>query len=179
MARRAVIDSPADFSSLTLLASGPLAIPEHRRPELHALRAALPETDLSTVWEARQEWERRNGAEPLSPAVAAFLKTRWLANHPLALTGKALILLEESDQDRATGEYRSALRGSLWHRRRRLVPGPTIRDGTGAGGAGGPHRPRRAFAGGRSAAGDGGGPDRNLAATRGSKNPAGVGITRS
>ncbi len=98
VARQAVIASPADFSSLTLLASGPSAIPEHRRPELQALRAALPETDLSTVWEARQEWERRNGAEPPSPAVAAFLRARWLANNPLALTAKALILLEESDR---------------------------------------------------------------------------------
>jgi pimeloyl-ACP methyl ester carboxylesterase len=98
VARRAVIAAPAEFSSLTLLASGPAAIPEHRRSELEALRAALPETDLATVWKIRQEWERRNGAEEPAPEVAAFLRARWLANNPLALRAKALILLEEPDR---------------------------------------------------------------------------------
>lgn len=98
VARLAIIRAPADFASVTLLASGPGAIPEHRRAELEALRAVLPETDLATVWEVRQEWERRNGAAAPAADVADFLRLRWLANNPLALTVKALILLEEPDR---------------------------------------------------------------------------------
>lgn len=97
VSRRAVLTAPADFASLTLLASGPHDVPEHQRPPLELLRQVLPATDLAAVWEAKQALDASKGIpEPPEP-IGEFLRVRWIASSPHGLRAKAGILLTEQD----------------------------------------------------------------------------------
>ena len=98
VARAAVLAAPRRWASLTLLGSGPAAVPQAQREGLLALRQALPGTPLPVVWEVAQARDRANGV-PLPPApVQAFLRRRFLANDACSLRAKAAILLEEPDR---------------------------------------------------------------------------------
>lgn len=106
VARAAALQAPAEFRSVTLLASGPAAVPEHQRPRLHGLRAALPEVNLVQVWEVKEAMDANAGIQPPPPDIAAFLRQRWISSSPAGFRAKAAILLEETDrvvQLRATG----------------------------------------------------------------------------
>jgi pimeloyl-ACP methyl ester carboxylesterase len=98
VARSAVLEAPNDFASLTLLSSGPAAVPEHQRPALEMLRQLLPHTDLAVLWEAKQALDESKGADPPAPDVQDFLVRRWLLNSPQGLRVKAGILLSEPDR---------------------------------------------------------------------------------
>jgi pimeloyl-ACP methyl ester carboxylesterase len=97
VARRATIADPTFLSSLTLLGSGPAAIPDHQRPQLQALRQMLPQVSLVDVWNAKRVLDARNGVIDPAPEIQAFLERRWLANSPHGLRAKAGILLTEPD----------------------------------------------------------------------------------
>ena len=98
VARAAALDDPASFASLTLMCSGPSALPPNKHAELLALRAALAMVDLETIWIARQEADRAAGVTPPAPSVQEFLHLRWVRNNPHALHAKAGILLGEADR---------------------------------------------------------------------------------
>jgi len=61
------------------------------------LQAALPDTDLATLWELKRAGERAPGAAEPPPAIAAFLARRWCANDPIGMRAMAEILCTCSD----------------------------------------------------------------------------------
>ena len=106
VARAAALQSPGAFRSITLLASGPAAVPEHQQAPLRGLRAALPQLDLVQVWDVKQAMDAQAGIEPPAPDVQEFLRRRWISSSPAGFRAKAEILLAEVDrvaQLRATG----------------------------------------------------------------------------
>mgnify|MGYP003586616479 CR=1 FL=1 len=98
VSRLAVLTSPVDFASLTLLASGPHAVPEHQRPPLELLQKILPETDLEMVWQAKKALDESKGLPEPPVPMREFLHVRWVASSPHGLRAKAGILLTEADR---------------------------------------------------------------------------------
>jgi pimeloyl-ACP methyl ester carboxylesterase len=100
VARLAVLQQPAAFASLILLDSGPAALPtEAERARLTMLTQALAAHSAEAVWAAMQELARLEGREgPADPAVAEFLRRRFLANSATGLAAKAEHLLTEPDR---------------------------------------------------------------------------------
>ena len=97
VARAATLADRAAIRSLTLLDSGPAAIPHPASSHLALMVQALPTTDLDTIWAVKRELER--GARPAPPPeIEDFLRTRFLANHPVALRRLAEQLLDEADR---------------------------------------------------------------------------------
>jgi pimeloyl-ACP methyl ester carboxylesterase len=93
---QAALQDPAlQVASWTGLCTGPGALPERRRGPLPALIEALPQTPLADLWEVKRTLERSAG-EPDPPAdVEEFCRNRWLANHPVGLRSKAVILCRQ------------------------------------------------------------------------------------
>lgn len=98
VAQAAVAAGGLHPSSLTLLCTGPGALPETRWENLPSLVAALDEHDLATIWRLMREMEQAEDVVAPSPAVAAFLEDRWHANHPVQLRQVALHLMCEPDR---------------------------------------------------------------------------------
>ena len=98
VARAAVLAGPTEFRSLTLLGSGPAAVPERQQPTLQALRSALPQMDLERLWEIRQAMNANAGIIGPPADIEVFLRQRWLNSHPLSFRAKAGILLHEPDR---------------------------------------------------------------------------------
>ncbi|WP_328300662.1 alpha/beta hydrolase [Streptomyces sp. NBC_00435] len=92
--RAAVVRDPAPWASLTLLSSGPGAVCEDQRGRTKLLVSALEAMgdDMAGIWAAMRAMDPRD-APPDSPALAAFLRERWLGTVPeqLIVTGRALI----------------------------------------------------------------------------------------
>lgn len=86
------------FRSLTLLCSGPGAVPAPLADQVRLLVAALPSLDLETIWTAKRAQELEAGAAEASPAIEAYLRTRFLANCPTGLLRMAEQLLSEPDR---------------------------------------------------------------------------------
>ena len=85
-------------ASLTLLCTGPGALPEERWEGLPSLVDALDEHDLATIWRIMREMEQAEDVVPPPPSVAAFLEDRWHANHPVQLRQFAQHLMREPDR---------------------------------------------------------------------------------
>lgn len=96
--RSAVASGRVRPASLTLLCSGPGALPEDRWAGLPSLVAALDQHDLATIWRIMREMEGAEDIEPPPPAVVAFLEDRWHANHPVQLRQVAQHLMCEPDR---------------------------------------------------------------------------------
>lgn len=94
----AVVAEPGRFASLTLMCSGPGAMPEHKHAGMNALIAALEALEIEQVWAAMTELERANGAIAPPPDVDAFLKRRFTSNDPVALVAKGRELLGADDR---------------------------------------------------------------------------------
>jgi len=91
----ALQDPALPVASWVGLCTGPAALPERRRGPLPALIEALPHTPLADLWTVKRTLERSAG-EPDPPAdVEEFCRNRWLANHPVGLRSKAMILCEQ------------------------------------------------------------------------------------
>ena len=91
----AYADSTVVLSSLTLLCSGPGALPEESRAPLHELEAALPHTSLDLIWTImRTRSGEPHGGDPVSD----FLRDRFVANNPWALKAMGTILCEAPDR---------------------------------------------------------------------------------
>ncbi|HEX4088247.1 MAG TPA: alpha/beta fold hydrolase [Trebonia sp.] len=102
VARAAVLDgySPA---SLTLLSSGPAALPGPRAGELHSLLAYLDGTPTADLkGKVAEMWygtlKRQAVKAGLAAPVVAFLEQRMLANNPTGLVTMAAQLLKAEDR---------------------------------------------------------------------------------
>jgi pimeloyl-ACP methyl ester carboxylesterase len=93
VARAAVLADPGTWSSLTLLSSGPGPVPDPSASNLALLVQALPTVDLPTIWAVKTQLEREAGAVAAPAPVEEFLRTRFLANSPVALRRLAEQLL--------------------------------------------------------------------------------------
>jgi pimeloyl-ACP methyl ester carboxylesterase len=97
VARAAALADPAALRSLTLLDSGPAAIPHPASSNLALMVQALPTTDLETIWSVKRQLELSSRPGP-PPHIEDWLRTRFLANHPVALRRQAEQLLDERDR---------------------------------------------------------------------------------
>jgi pimeloyl-ACP methyl ester carboxylesterase len=84
-------------SSLTLLCTGPGALPAQRWAQLPDLVAALDVHDLATIWRIMREMDETDSLDQLSPQIAAFLERRWHANSPAHLRACAVHLMQAPD----------------------------------------------------------------------------------
>jgi len=98
VARAATLAQPARMASLTLLCSGPGALPEDQRPVLEVLGAALESVTLEQVWEAKVAFDQSQGIAAPPADIEEFLRRRFLANTPEALAAKARLLTSEPDR---------------------------------------------------------------------------------
>jgi pimeloyl-ACP methyl ester carboxylesterase len=95
--RALALADPASLASLTLLCSGPAAIPAPASSDLALMVQALSTTDLETVWAVKRQLELGSRPGP-PPHIEDFLRRRFLANHPVALRRLAEQLLDETDR---------------------------------------------------------------------------------
>ena len=98
VARAAALAEPAALRSLTLLSSGPGAIPHPAASNLELISQALPLLDLESIWAAKRQLEAEAGAEPPPPHIEDFLHRRFVANSPVGLLRLAEQLLSAEDQ---------------------------------------------------------------------------------
>ncbi len=96
--RRAVIEKPSAFRSLTLLASGPAGITGKRAVWLRRLRSVLARGGVPLLWEAT---EALSAGDPRmagrSDEEKAFRRRQFLATHPVAMAVMGQELLDEPD----------------------------------------------------------------------------------
>jgi pimeloyl-ACP methyl ester carboxylesterase len=95
--RAAALADPASLRSLTLIGSGPAAIPAPASTNIALMVQALPTTDLETIWTVKRQLELSERPGP-PPHIEDWLRTRFLANHPVGLRRLAEQLLEETDR---------------------------------------------------------------------------------
>ncbi len=95
--RATALADPASLRSLTLLDSGPAAISHPASSDLALMVQALPTTDLETIWTVKRQLELSSRPGP-PPHIEDWLRTRFLANHPVALRRLAEQLLDEPDR---------------------------------------------------------------------------------
>ena len=98
VAQAAVAAGRVHPATLTLLCSGPGALPEERWAGLPGLVDALDQHDLATIWRIMREMEQAEDVVPPAPDVGAFLEERWHANHPVQLRAVAVHLMREPDR---------------------------------------------------------------------------------
>lgn len=98
VARAAVLAEPAAFASLTLMSSGPGAIPHPAASNLELIVQALPVMDLESIWAVKRQLEAPHETVPLRPDIEAWLHRRFVANHPVGLLRLAEHLLTEEDR---------------------------------------------------------------------------------
>ena len=98
VARAAALADPSALRSLTVVGSGPAAVPHPAASNLQLIVQALPVMDLQTIWVAKRELESQ--VEPASPDphIEEFLHRRFLANDPVCLLRMAEQLLTETDR---------------------------------------------------------------------------------
>lgn len=94
--RAAALADPTAVRSITLIGSGPAAIPHPASSNLALLVNALPTTDSQTVWRIKRQLELGGRPGP-PPEIEAFLERRFLANNRTALLRMAEQLLSEPD----------------------------------------------------------------------------------
>ena len=99
VAQDAALRDPAVLRSLTLLASGPGAVPEGpRTDDLRLVRSTLPTTPMDLAWQVKTERERAAGLPEGPPQVQEFLRLRWMGTSPESLVHIAATLLEAEDR---------------------------------------------------------------------------------
>jgi pimeloyl-ACP methyl ester carboxylesterase len=98
VSRAAALVAPHALQSLTLLDSGPSAVPEPASTNLALLAKALPLMEMPQIWAAKRQIEAPNEPEPPPPDIEDWLRRRFLANHPASLLRIAEQLLVEPDR---------------------------------------------------------------------------------
>ncbi|MEU2241468.1 alpha/beta hydrolase [Streptomyces sp. NPDC018338] len=99
VARAAATLAPDAFRSLTLLSSGPGRVARPQRIRIRVLRAALALLPKERVWQAMC-WLDSRGEEPDTddaPALAGFLRRRWMRTRIAQLAGAGRLLLNDPD----------------------------------------------------------------------------------
>lgn len=84
-------------ASLTLLSSGPGALPDDVQPIAKQLLDALSLMTLTQIWQYKEAAERASGVEQPDPAAYELARRRFVGCNPLALAGKARLLIESPD----------------------------------------------------------------------------------
>jgi pimeloyl-ACP methyl ester carboxylesterase len=98
VARAAALAEPAALSSLTLMSSGPAAIPAPANQPIALLAQVLPVMDLETIWVAKRQLESQTEVDPPAPEIEAWLHGRFVANDPVGMLRMAEQLLTETDR---------------------------------------------------------------------------------
>nr|WP_231134315.1 alpha/beta hydrolase [Motilibacter deserti] len=95
----AALADPAALRTLTLLATGPGAVPEGpRTADLRLVRSTLPTTPMDVAWEVKCARELAAGLAPELPETQEFLRRRWMGTSPESLVRIAVTLLEAEDR---------------------------------------------------------------------------------
>lgn len=98
VSRAAAIANPAAVRSVTLLDSGPAAIPHPSAANLALLAQVLPGMDLPTIWVAKRQIEAPNEPAPPPPDIEEWMRGRFIANNPVCLKRIAEQLLADVDR---------------------------------------------------------------------------------
>lgn len=99
VAREAVLADPLGFASLTLMASGPAALPEAWVQRLRLFATVIADQGPEVAWAARRALEAQEGVlPPDDPEIDAFLTRRFLSSDPACLIAMIDILAEEPDR---------------------------------------------------------------------------------
>ena len=98
VSRAAALAAPEALRSLTLLDSGPSAVPHPSSTNLALLDKVLPVMDLAQIWVAKRQIDAENEPVPPTPEMEDWLRRRFLANHPTSLLRIAEQLLAEPDR---------------------------------------------------------------------------------
>lgn len=96
--RAAVVARPAAVRSLTLLASGPGAIPGPTTDRLRLMLQALDAMALDTLWGAMRQLDAEAGLALPQPPVEDFLRRRFVSNDKACLIRMTEQLLGEPDR---------------------------------------------------------------------------------
>ena len=100
VARSALLLDPRPFASVTLLCSGPAALPDEHHDRTRLFADVLEAHGSDVLWRAIQEIERAEGnPPPPDPTVAAFLEERFRRNSPGCLVAMARTLVSETSRD--------------------------------------------------------------------------------
>jgi len=97
VARAAAIADPEALASVTLLCSGPAALPAQVHPLLHALADAIA-GGLAVAWKAKRAHDLANGAPEVPPDIEAFLERRFITNDPVSLGAITRLLTSVPDR---------------------------------------------------------------------------------
>ncbi len=99
VAQQAVLDAPELATTLTLLCSGPGAMPAEDAPPLLLVAEALGALPIDDVWQGKLEWELAHGwIAPTDPEIMAFLHRRFVANDPASVAAIARLLVSAPDR---------------------------------------------------------------------------------
>lgn len=99
VAREAVLADPDLFASLVLLCSGPAGVDGQTAQVAHVFAAALESMPIESVWDAKVAYDAQQGLYlPSDPALAEFLRARFVANDPMGLATFARLLTEAPDR---------------------------------------------------------------------------------
>jgi pimeloyl-ACP methyl ester carboxylesterase len=99
VARAAVIADSTPFASLVLMDSGPDAVQGQRRAMIEQLEPVLASGGMALVFAASQAvLAARPGFVAPPPALAEFLKRRFLASDPIMLAGMGTAIRAEPDR---------------------------------------------------------------------------------
>jgi pimeloyl-ACP methyl ester carboxylesterase len=99
VAQRLVLDEPDLATTLTLLCSGPGAMPPEDAPPLLLIAEALGAHPIDQVWAGKVEWDLGHGwVPPTDEGVRAFLRHRFLSNDPASLAAMARLLVGTPDR---------------------------------------------------------------------------------
>jgi pimeloyl-ACP methyl ester carboxylesterase len=97
VARATALAAPQALRSLTLLDSGPSGLTVPASNNLTLLVQALAVMDLAQIWDAKRQLDSQNEPEPPTDEILAWLRHRFIANHPTSLLRIAEQLLSEPD----------------------------------------------------------------------------------
>ncbi len=99
VAREAVLRDPTSARSLTLLSSGPGGVDGPTAEVAHLFAAALESMPIDQVWDAKVSYDAAQGLRlPEDEALAAFLRSRFVANDPAGLAAFARLLTSAPDR---------------------------------------------------------------------------------
>jgi pimeloyl-ACP methyl ester carboxylesterase len=97
VARAVALADPAGLRSLTLMSSGPAAIPAPADANIGLLAQVLPVMDLESIWVAKRQIEAQSETDPPRPEIEDWMHRRWVANHPVSMLRIAQQLLTAPD----------------------------------------------------------------------------------
>lgn len=99
VAQEVVLADPLSVATVTLLNSGPSALPAGQQLRLQLFAQVLEANGLAGVWAAKQALEESEGLEqPSDPAIREFLTRRFIANSPQSLLAMVDALCTTADR---------------------------------------------------------------------------------